>query len=138
MNGRARSGARPPSRRCCRSRARLAWAPKLAAAAADLPPGTGILNLQATQRDIFVVRSPTAAGGKFVQDAAGLPQIAIAILSPPSEGGQENLALYADSLKKDGTFMNKFDSVHLVAMEQDNWQNKPVEILHVHAEGTPK
>ena len=120
----------------------MAWAPKLAAVAAALPPGTGIVNIQATQRDVFVVR--TAAGAKSgpsafaTQDEAGLPQMAIAILFTPSPDGEENLGVFAERLKKDEMFMNKFDSVHLVAMEQDTWQNRPVEVLHVHAQGTPK
>jgi membrane-associated protease RseP (regulator of RpoE activity) len=128
------------------ARQRMAWAPKLAAAAAVLPPGTGILNLQATQRDVFVVRAPapaptapkSGAAPVAVQDEAGLPQIAIAILYRTLAGGQDNLGLYAECLKKDATFMNKFDSVHLVAMEQDSWDGKPVEVLHIHAQGNPK
>ncbi len=124
------------------ARARMAWAPKLAAAAAALPPGAGILNLQATQRDVFIVRA--SAGPKSgslataAQDEAGLPQMAIAMLCAPSAGGDENLSAFAERLKKDAAFMSKFDSVHLVALEQDNWENKPVEVLHVRAQGTPK
>ncbi|MGD1001578.1 MAG: hypothetical protein ABSA67_12875 [Candidatus Brocadiia bacterium] len=124
------------------ARQRVAWAPKLAAAAAALPPGTGIVSLQATQRDVFVVRTP--AGPKSgpsafaAQDEAGLPQIALAILYRSAPGVEDNLGLYAERLKKDATFMNKFDSVHLVAMEQDSWGGKPVEVLHIHAQGTPK
>ena len=119
------------------ARQRIAWAPKLAAAAAALPPGTGIINLQATQRDVFIVRAPTdpKAG---IRDESGLPQIAIAILCTPSANGDDNLSAFAERLKNDATFMSKFDSVHLVAMEQDSWEGKPVEVLHIHAEGTPK
>ena len=122
---------------------RVAWAPKLAAAAADLPPGSGILNLQATQRDVFIIRTPTG-GAKTgssaftAQDEAGLPQMAIAILFVPSPEGDDNLGQFAERLKKDEAFMEKFDSVHLMAMEQDSWQSKPVEVLHVRARGTPK
>lgn len=124
------------------ARQRVAWAPKLAAAAAALPPGTGLVNLQATQRDVFIVR--TAAGPKSgssafaARDEAGLPQIAIAVLYKSSVGAEDNLALYVERLKKDATFMNKFDSVHLVAMEQDSWESKPVQVLHIHAQGAPK
>jgi membrane-associated protease RseP (regulator of RpoE activity) len=125
------------------ARARMAWAPKLAAAAAALPPGAGILNLQATQRDVFVNRAAAAAKSGTplavaALDEAGLPQIAIAMLCTPSASGDENLSAFAERLKKDEAFMSKFDSVHLVALEQDNWENKPVEVLHVRAQGTPK
>jgi hypothetical protein len=116
---------------------RVAWAPKLAAAAAALPPGTGIINLQASQRDVFIIR-PASDAKPGTQDESGLPQIAIAILCAPSAGGEENLGAFAERLKEDATFMQKFDSVHLIAMEQDSWQGKPVEVLHVHAQGTPK
>ena len=124
------------------ARQRVAWAPKLAAAAASLPAGAGIINLQATQRDVFVIR--TATGPKSgpsaftAQDEAGLPQMAIAILFTPSASGDDNLSAFSERLKQDESFMNKFDSVHLVAMEQDSWESKPVEVLHVHAQGTPK
>jgi hypothetical protein len=117
------------------ARQRIAWAPKLAAAAGALPPGTGVLNLQATQRDVFVNRTSAPKSG--IQDEAGLPQISIAILCMPT-AGDESLEAFAERLKKDGTFMNKFDSVHLVAMEQDTWESRPVEVLHVHAQGNPK
>ena len=122
------------------ARQRVAWAPKLAAAAAALPPGTGIINLQATQRDVFIVRAAAGpkSGTSAFADEAGLPQIAIAILCTPSAGGEDNLGLFVERLKKDETFMNKFDAVHLVAMEQDSWDGKPVEVLHIHAQGTPK
>jgi hypothetical protein len=124
------------------ARERMAWAPKLAAAAADLPPGTGIISIQATQRDIFLASTHTgpksAPSASTVQDEGGLPQIAIAILYLPSSGGEENLGLYAERLRKDKTFMNKFDSAHLVAMDQDSWESRPVEVLHIHAEGTPQ
>ena len=122
------------------ARQRVAWAPKLAAAAAALPPGTGIVNLQATQRDVFVVRAAAGpkSGTSAFADEAGLPQIAIAILYKSSAGVEDNLGLYVERLKKDATFMNKFNAVHLVAMEQDSWDGKPVEVLHIHAQGTPK
>jgi hypothetical protein len=124
------------------ARQRLAWAPKLAALAKDLPPGTGIVNIQASQRDVFVVHASTgakSAPSAFApQDEAGLPQIAITILCKPAAGGEENLGVFAERLKTDETFMNKFDSVFLVAMEQDNWEDKPVEILHIRAQGTPQ
>jgi hypothetical protein len=124
------------------ARQRVAWAPKLAALAADLPPGTGVVNLQAGQRDIFVARTPasaTPAPFAFAPvDEAGLPQMAIAILCPASTASEENLGLFAERLKKDETFMNKFDSVHLVAMEQDNWAGRPAEVLHIRAQGVPR
>jgi membrane-associated protease RseP (regulator of RpoE activity) len=116
------------------ARQRVAWAPKLAAAAADLPPGAGLLSIQTTQRDVFLARTSASAG----QDEAGLPQMAIAILYLPLPGGEGNLSLYAEHLRNDKTFMNKFDSAQLVAMEQDSWESKPVEVLHIHAQGTPK
>jgi hypothetical protein len=120
------------------ARQRLAWAPKLAAVAAALPPGTGVVNIQATQRDIFVVRTSTGAKPSFPQDEGGLPQMAIAILCTSSAGVEDNLGVFAERLKKDEAFMDKFDSVHLAAMEQDNWARMPVEILHIRAQGTPK
>jgi hypothetical protein len=116
---------------------RMAWAPKIAAAAAALPPGAGIVNLQATQRDVFLAR-PTGGAKPVIQDQAGLPQMAVAILCPPAANSEENIGAFVERLKKDETFMNKFDSVHLVAMEQDTWENRPVQVLHVHAQGTPK
>jgi membrane-associated protease RseP (regulator of RpoE activity) len=120
------------------ARQRLAWAPKLAAVAAALPPGTGVVNIQATQRDVFVVRTSTGAKPSFPQDEAGLPQMAIAILCTSSAGVEDNLGVFAERLKKDEAFMDKFDSVHLAAMEQDAWARIPVEILHIRAQGTPK
>jgi hypothetical protein len=118
------------------ARQRIAWAPKLAAAAGALLPGTGILNLQATQRDVFIRSALNAKAS--IQDEAGLPQIGIAILCAPTGGADENLGAFAERLKNDQTFMEKFDSVHLIAMEQDTWEGKAVEVLHVHAQGTPK
>jgi membrane-associated protease RseP (regulator of RpoE activity) len=126
------------------ARQRVPWAPKLAAAAADLPPGAGIISVQATQRDVFVARTAAPTGPKPApfafapREDAGLPQMAIAILYAPSLGGEENCSLYAERLKKDETFMNKFDSVQLVAMQQDSWEGKPVQVLHIRAQGTPK
>ena len=116
------------------ARARMAWAPKLVAAANDLPPGTGIISLQATQRDVFL-----AGVGSKSSDEGGLPQIAISILYLPVSGDEEeNLGLYAERLRNDKTFMYKFDSAHLVAMDRDTWQGSPVEVLHIHALGNPQ
>ena len=75
------------------ARQRVAWAPKLAAAAAALPPGAGIVNVQATQRDVFVVRTaagPASGRSAFAaQDEGGLPQMAISVLCTPSAGVEE-------------------------------------------------
>jgi hypothetical protein len=121
------------------ARQRLAWAPKLAAVAAALPPGgTGVVNIQASQRDVFVVRTSTGAKPSFPQDEGGLPQMAIAILCASSAGVEDNLGVFTERLKKDAAFMDKFDSVHLAAMEQDTWASMPVEILHIRAQGTSK
>jgi membrane-associated protease RseP (regulator of RpoE activity) len=117
------------------ARQRVAWAPKLAAVAAALPPGAGVVSIRASQSDIFVVR---ASANAKQQNEGGLPQMAIAILCAASEAPSDNLGAFVENLKKDEAFMNKFDSVQLTAMEQDSWASKPVEILHVHAQGTPK
>jgi membrane-associated protease RseP (regulator of RpoE activity) len=123
------------------ARQRVAWAPKLAAVAAALPPGTGIVSIQASQRDVFIIRAPAAksAGLTYAaQDAAGLPQMSIAILCTTLGAGEETLDVFTERLKKDAAFMDKFDSIEQAAMEQDQWAGKPVEVLHIHAQGTPR
>ena len=123
------------------ARARVAWAPKLAALADALEPGTGLLSVQGGSGDVFSARSPgvePAKGRRPIppgQEDTFLPRLSFAMLYAPVAGGEENPHSLLERLRSSEPFMRKIAFVRLVAMEEDTWNSRPIIVLHCTARG---
>ena len=118
-------------------RRRVAWAPKLAALAQALPPGGGILTVEAQSGDTFYQPAPAAAPvldklGKEVPRPAAKPPappvMKFAVLVSPSLGAG-NLMSLLERLRRSGTFMERMGQVRLDAAVQDEWMGAPASVL---------
>ena len=123
------------------ARARVAWAPKLAALADELEPMTGLLSVQGFSGDVFSARPSgveTAKGRRTIppgQEDTFVPRLFIAVLYTPVAGGDENPHSLLERLRSSEPFMRKMAFVRLVATEEDSWNSRPVIVLHCSARG---
>ena len=119
------------------ARRRVAWAPTLAALAQALPPGGGILAVEAQSGDTFYRPLPPAAAeldrqGKAVPRAAPAPPappgMKFSILLSPALGAGDPMP-FLERLRKSETFMKRIAGVQVDVTAQDNWMGGPVIVL---------
>jgi len=119
------------------ARRRVAWAPKLAAIAQALPPGGGILSVDAQSGDTFY-QPPPPVPPHFDKQGKEVPRAAVApptppamkfsVLLSPTLGASDPMPLL-DRLRKSEVFMTRIAGVQIDATAQDNWMGGPAIVL---------
>ena len=109
------------------ARARAAWAPKLAALARELPPGTGILSIDASTGDLPLL--PAAKASAPPEKKPEPPRMSFTILYPPAFGGEGGPAWYLERLRAADAFATQTEVLRLEETHEQTWHGKPVVAL---------
>jgi len=114
------------------AKARVSWAPKLAALAGAFPPGTILMTFRASQGDLF---SGLAAAHPNAEALASGIKINFAVIYARSASPLETPVLLVQNLQKSESFMRQLNHVGLESLEQEAWLSKSVMVLRGSAEG---